>query len=91
MRNVYFGEVDAATNTVADQETYGAKVVTDAVVGYNFTRSFKLSVGANNLFDIYPDKATGSNVGAGYFVYSRTGQQFGFNGRYVFGRISLTL
>lgn len=91
LRNVYFGEVDAATNTVADQETYGAKVVTDAVVGYNFTRSFKLSVGANNLFDIYPDKATGSNVGAGYFVYSRTGQQFGFNGRYVFGRISLTL
>lgn len=91
LRNVYFGEVNAATNTVADQETYGTKVVTDLVAGYNLSKSLKLSAGANNLLDIYPDKATGSNVGAGYFVYSRTGQQFGFNGRYLFARLSLTL
>ncbi len=91
LRNVYFGEVEAATNTVADYQTYDPKIITDLSTSYAFTKSLRVTVGANNLFDVYPDKNKGSNVGAGYFIYSRTGQQFGFNGRYVFGRLSLTL
>ncbi|HEY4618904.1 MAG TPA: TonB-dependent receptor [Flavobacterium sp.] len=34
---------------------WGAKVITDLSVGYNFTKSAKIVIGANNLFDIYPD------------------------------------
>ena len=92
LRNVYFGDVDAATNTVADSQTYSGKVVTDLSVAYAFSKNISLTLGANNLFDIYPDETKiGGNRGAGYFVYSRTGQQFGTGGRYAFARLSINL
>lgn len=91
LRNVYFGEVDAATNVAADAQTFGAKIVTDLSLSYAISKSLKATIGANNLFDIYPDKTKSGNTGAGYFLYSRTSQQFGFNGRFVFGRLALTL
>ncbi len=91
LRNVYFGPVDAATNVEADAQTFGSKVVTDLTTSYNLFSNLRITVGANNLFDIYPDKTIGGNTGAGYFIYSRTGQQFGFNGRFIFARLALTL
>lgn len=92
LRNVYFGEVDAATNTVAESQTFSGKVVTDLSFGYAFNKNISLTIGANNLFDIYPDETKiGGNRGAGYFVYSRTGQQFGTGGRFAFARLSLSL
>lgn len=93
LRNVYFGEVEGATNVDADRQTFGGKVVTDLSLGYQLTKNLKWTVGANNLFDVYPDKVRdGSSLqGAGYFLYSRTGQQFGFNGRFAFTRLALSL
>ena len=93
LRNVYFGAVDGASNVIADDQTFGAKVVTDLSVSYAFSPKLRLTLGANNLLDIYPDKTREDSGlrGAGYFIYSRTGQQFGFNGRYVFSRLALTL
>ena len=92
LRNVYFGEVDGATNVESDYQTFGAKVVTDLSVGYNFNKNISLTLGANNLFDIYPDETKiGGLRGAGYFIYSRTGQQFGTGGRFAFARLSLSL
>lgn len=91
LRNVLFGSTDAATNIEADAQTYGARIVTDLVLGYDISKNVKFSLGANNLFDVYPDKNNDGNRGAGYFVYSRTGQQFGFNGRYTFARLGITL
>lgn len=35
---------------------WGAKTITDVSVSYAFSKKFKLTVGANNIFDIYPDK-----------------------------------
>lgn len=93
LRNVYFGKVDGATNVDADRQTFGGKVITDLSIGYSLTKNLRWTIGANNLLDIYPDETrAGSSLrGAGYFPYSRTGQQFGFNGRYVFTRLALTL
>lgn len=92
LRNVFFGAVDAATNTVSSQETYPGRIVTDLTAGYRFSKALHVSLGANNLFDVYPGRTHGTNVSSsGYFLYSRSGQQFGFNGRYVFAKLSLTL
>ena len=92
LRNVYFGEVDGATNVEADYQTFVSKIVTDLSVGYNFNKNISLTIGANNLFDIYPDETkVGGLRGAGYFLYSRTGQQFGTGGRFAFARLSLSL
>lgn len=93
LRNVYFGKVEGATNNDADRQTFGAKVITDLSLSYQLIKSLRWTIGANNLFDIYPDKVRdGSSLqGDGYFLYSRTGQQFGFNGRYVFTRLAFTI
>jgi iron complex outermembrane receptor protein len=91
LRNTYFGEVTEATSNVANQQIYSAKVVTDLSLGYNFSDSFKLSVGANNLFDVYPDKTIAANSSSGRFIYSRRSQQFGTAGRFLFARLGFTL
>ena len=38
---------------------WGAKTITDLSVGYNFTKSLILVVGANNILDVYPDENPG--------------------------------
>lgn len=92
VRNVYFGQVDGATNVVENDQVFSSKVITDATVTYQLTKNIGLSMGANNLFDIYPDKTkAGTLQGAGYFLYSRTGQQFGMGGRFAFARLALNL
>ena len=91
LRNVYFGEVNEATNNEANDQTFAAKIVTDISVGYKLTEKLRLSVGANNLFDVYPDLNIEANQSSGRFLYSRRSQQFGANGRYAFARLSLDL
>lgn len=88
LQNVYFGEVTEATNTAANQQVFSGKVVTDLSVGYQFLNNMRLTVGANNLLDIYPDENIPANQGTGQFLYSRRSQQFGFQGRFIFGRLS---
>lgn len=92
LRNVYFGEVnDPDFESAAEPVIYGEKIVTDLSIGYALSDNLSLTVGANNLLDVYPDEVpTGSNYGD-QFIFSRRTSQFGFNGRYVFGRISFKL
>ncbi|MBQ0735961.1 TonB-dependent receptor [Aquimarina celericrescens] len=93
LRNVYFGEVTEATTTVANQQVFSAKVVTDLSFGYKVTEALTATVGANNLFDIYPDRAEEEfgNRSSGRFDWSRRSQQFGIGGRFVFARLSILL
>ncbi|KAA2243460.1 TonB-dependent receptor [Chitinophaga agrisoli] len=92
VRNVYFGSVEEATIDPAFFQTYQPKVVTDVAVGYRFTPAIKLSIGANNVFDIYPDKVSNpNNTNNNQFLYSRRATQFGYNGRFLFARLELNL
>ena len=91
LRNVYFGKVTEATNVVERQQEFGAKIVTDLSLGYSLFDNLRLTVGANNLLDVYPDENIPENQGAGQFIYSRRSQQFGFQGRYLFARVALNL
>ncbi|MEJ1223478.1 TonB-dependent receptor [Sediminicola sp. 1XM1-17] len=93
LRNVYFGEVTEATTTIANQQVFGTKVVTDLSVGYKATNALTFTLGANNLFDIYPDRAEESfgNRSSGRFDWSRRAQQFGIGGRFLFARLNFTL
>ncbi len=93
LRNVYFGEVTEATTTVANQQVFGTKLVTDLSIGYKATDALTLTVGANNLLDVYPDRAGEAfgNRSSGRFDWSRRAQQFGIGGRFLFARVSFTL
>ncbi|NML21734.1 TonB-dependent receptor [Pseudoflavitalea sp. G-6-1-2] len=92
LRNVYFGAVDEATNNQAFMQEYEGKIVTDLTLGYKINKAIKLSIGSNNLLDVYPDKVANiANTTNGQFLYSRRVTQFGYNGRFVFARVELNL
>lgn len=97
LRNVYFGEVTEATNNVTRQQVFGTKIVTDLSFGYKASESLTLTIGANNLLDVFPDRAAdtfsdgGTNRSSGRFDWSRRAQQFGIGGRFLFARLSFSI
>lgn len=93
LRNVFFGEVTEATTTVANQQDFGTKIVTDLSLGFKASNELTLTVGANNILDVYPDRADPAfgNRSGGRFDWSRRSQQFGIAGRFLFARLSFSL
>lgn len=101
LRNTYFGKVTEATTNVNLQQVFGSKTVTDLSFGYNLSSQVEVTVGSNNLFDIYPDRAAQdldssvagdqNNRSEGRFDWSRRAQQFGIGGRFLFARVSFRL
>jgi iron complex outermembrane receptor protein len=58
-RTVRFGEISTADADPARaylDQTFSAKWITDLTVSAQFTKQLGLTVGVNNLFDVYPDK-----------------------------------
>jgi iron complex outermembrane receptor protein len=73
-------------------QVFDPKTITDVSLSYNLDKNFTLTAGADNLFDVYQDVQThSSNVSLGRFIYSRRVQQMGFNGRFVFARLSFNI
>jgi iron complex outermembrane receptor protein len=91
LRNVYFGEVQEATNNEENDQIFGAKIITDFSVGVDMSKNANFTIGASNLLDVYPDMNIEANQSGGRFLYSRRSQQFGFNGRYLFARLVFKL
>lgn len=88
-RASYYGDVNQPGSTVAGDTHTGRKTIVDLEARYQVIRNIGVAVGANNLFDTYPDPLTIANnsTGAVAFPYY---SPFGFNGRYLYGRISAT-
>jgi iron complex outermembrane receptor protein len=98
-----FGRVESydPSNPALD-EHQTPRMVTDLSGSYRVQKNLTITVGANNLFDVYPDQLrvanypTAERYGAaaldnssfGRFVYSRAATQFGFNGGYYFVNLS---
>ena len=101
LRNTFFGEVEdpddfAGTprvdqHTVSADAVYGSKLVTDLTLTYEFTDNVNVTIGANNLFDVYPDENRSGGTSGDQFVYSRRTSQFGYSGRYLFARMNFKL
>ncbi len=101
LRNVFFGEVtdpddfngDArvAGTKVSDDAIYSSKIVTDLSISTSIIDNLKITIGANNLLDIYPDENRADGRSGDQFVYSRRTSQFGYSGRFLFARINFTL
>jgi iron complex outermembrane receptor protein len=65
---------------------YDAKIVTDLTLGFQIVKQVKLTIGSNNLFNIYPTKQdeSGNTEAGGYW----DAVQMGFNGAYYYTRLS---
>jgi iron complex outermembrane receptor protein len=97
LRNTYFGKVTGADIIDVngdgvigfnEHQQIGHKIITDLSLAYQFTKNVGLTLGVNNLFDIYPDKNLTASTNNDQFIYSRSTSQFGQNGRYVFTRLN---
>lgn len=89
-----------------DSQTFAAEWLTDIRVSYQVTSKLEAHIGANNLFNNYPDRnrigQSGSGIleddqnnvvvqSDGVFQYSRRAAPFGFNGAYFYAGINYQL
>ena len=85
-------------------QTFSPIWVTDVTLGYQINKMVNLSIGANNVLDVYPnqiyidprnalgsvDYSSGRDASnRGRFLFPSN--QGGFNGRFVFGRLSFSM
>ena len=77
-------------DATADQ-TFSRKWITDVNASYTLMRQLRLTIGANNLFDVYPDEQIAINGNSGLFPYSTTLTTFGNNGRFIYAKAKYTL
>jgi len=86
------------------EQTFAPVWITDLVLGFRASKSFNISLGANNIFDVYPDQiyidprnAYGSvDYSAGRDASNRgrllfQPNQGGYNGRFAFVRLGYTI
>jgi iron complex outermembrane receptor protein len=89
LRNTYFGQVTRNGFPFGGEQVHSAKIVTDMTASYKLSKHLAATIGANNLFDIFPDKQIYENSYFGVFKYAPV--QMGTTGRYVFARLNFTL
>jgi len=97
--NLAFNRYGEYTVLDGEKQTYGAKLLTDLRINYQFNDELSFNFGGNNIFDVYPDKneignsrsgtiedANGNIIvnSPGVFTYSRRSAPFGFNGAYYY-------
>src|SRR5665811_521971 len=75
-----------ANKVAAATDSYNPALVTDLVLGYQLSESLKLNIGANNLFNEYPDQQDDWVEGGGYW----DAVQMGFNGAYYYACLLYT-
>lgn len=89
LRNTYFGEVTRNGFPYGTEQEHKGKIVTDLTAAYKITPQIQLVLGANNLFDVFPDKQVYENSYFGVFKYAPV--QMGTTGAYYFARLSYRL
>ncbi|MDX1629310.1 MAG: TonB-dependent receptor, partial [Fulvivirga sp.] len=106
LNNTRFGQVtwkhaDNGLNDILNMtdpefdQTFSGKIITDLDVSYHLSAAINLSVGANNLFDVYPDEIDPkgdliTNL-IGRFRYPWEVNQFGFRGRFYYFKLKVNL
>jgi iron complex outermembrane receptor protein len=88
LRGTRYDKFKLLDNAPANDQSFGAKWITDLEVSYDLTDQLRLSAGAYNLFDVYPDRTTVANT-IGLSPYGAG--PFGHYGGYYYGRLSLKL
>lgn len=89
LRNEYFGSVARNAFPFGTVQTFGGKLVTDLSLSYDFNKIISASIGANNLFNAYPDEQVYPNSYFGVFKYAPV--QMGTTGTFYFLKIFLRI
>ena len=91
-RTVRYGETQDPSTNPGRNEVIPSAWVTDLDISYAVTENVTWTLGANNLFDVYP-RATRDSV-ADVSTFSRilpysSFSPFGFSGRFIYGKVTV--
>ncbi|MBZ9648459.1 TonB-dependent receptor [Sphingobium sp. 3R8] len=84
-----YTEAGSSQTSTADDRTFSPKWVTDLDISAQVSRTINVAVGANNLFDVYPDPigVVQANTGLGkYGLFA----PFGLTGGFYYARIGVS-
>jgi iron complex outermembrane receptor protein len=87
IRNSRLGSTAILSNNTSlnADEKFSSKTLTDINIFYTLKQRICITVGVNNIFNIYPDRLKDyRNTGEGSLVYAQEASPFGFNGGYYF-------
>jgi iron complex outermembrane receptor protein len=87
VRATRYGESINPNTVPALDFTLGAKTLVDLEARYALTKKINLAIGADNLFDVYPDAFPPALNTTGAAMFSNY-SPFGRSGRFVYGRAS---
>lgn len=98
LRNTLFGQSSRYADP-GDGNYYldrtGVKLITDLDIGYRITPNVTISAGANNLFNVFPDKVNAAGLAASAAAGNPAVEiypsfsPFGINGGYYFAKITV--
>ncbi|WP_448519351.1 TonB-dependent receptor [Rhodoflexus sp.] len=90
LRFVRFGEVVLANWNYDenDLDVYSPKVTTDMALRYTFSKGVALAIGANNIFNVYPDRSLPSLTESGG---AWDPVQMGNNGAFYYARLNVKI
>lgn len=84
---IHFGKQTLGTWSEAPfYQNYSARTSADVSLGYSFTENAKLTLGATNIFDVFPSKQDPDETDNGHIYES---VQFGLNGTAYYARFWL--
>jgi iron complex outermembrane receptor protein len=84
-----YSEAGTSNTSTADDRTFSPKWVTDLDISVKLNERIDFAVGANNLFDVYPDPVgvIQANTGASYYGNFAP---FGLSGGFYYARVGIT-
>jgi len=86
VRGSRYGEYCFATSVAANDQTFGAKLLTDVELTYRRDH-YTVGLGVQNLFDTFPDALSPAN--SAFLVQTfPSNSPFGFNGRFLYARMA---
>ena len=89
--NYFATQSNLNSTTGGRDQTFSPKTTTDLTLNYMLGKSISLTVGSNNIFDVYPDELSIANNQTGVSKWGTTGgQQFGFNGAFYYGKVTFS-
>jgi len=93
LRQSRYGEYCSFTILPADDQTYAPEWLADAELAYRW-KQYTFAIGAENLFDVFPDRNLVRNKNGAFTAQSNNGiftypsnSPFGMNGRFVYTRV----
>ena len=89
VRNIYWGPVTRNGFPFGVVQQHKAKITTDIAVSYKIIPALSVSLGANNLLDVFPDVQAYENSYFGVFKYAPVQQ--GMLGSFFYARLNFAI